>query len=207
MKLLKWWVSENVNGRHMWPGNYTGKMLLPSFHWPASEIVEQIRLTRAQPGATGNVHFSMKVFLDDPDGVNERLMAGPYAQPALVPATPWLSVGTPPAPSLGVHPDATTRRPILDIQPTAAPPVPIGVGGSSTVSSTPWLWVVQTRNDAGWSTEIVPAAVRSRPLAARGADTPREVRVMTIDRLGIASAPAVLRAPFGAGSTTTTGGR
>jgi hypothetical protein len=30
---------------------------------------------------------------------------------------------------------------------------------------------------------------------------------MTIDRLGIASAPAVLRAPFGAGSTTTTGGR
>ena len=102
-QLLKWWVDENVHGRHMWPGNYTGKMLLPSFHWPASEIVEQIRLTRAQPGATGNVHFSMKVFLDDPDGLNERLMAGPYAQPALVPATPWLSVGTPPAPSLGVH--------------------------------------------------------------------------------------------------------
>jgi hypothetical protein len=120
-----------------------------------------------------------------------------------------LSVGTPPAPSLGVHPDATTRRPILDIQPTAAPPVPIGFGGSSIVASTPWLWVVQTRSDAGWTTEIVPAAVRSRPLAARGADTPREVRVTTVDRLGVASAPAVLKAPFGAGaaSTTTTGGK
>ena len=150
----------------------------------------------------------MKVFLDDPDGLNERLMAGPYAQPALVPATPWLSVGTPPAPSLGVHPDATTRRPILDIQPTAAAPIQIGMGGTSTVYSTPWLWVVQTRSDAGWTTEIVPAAVRSRPLAARGADTPREVRVTMVDRLGIASAPTVLRAPFGgAATTTTTGGR
>jgi len=206
-ELLKWWVSENVTGKHMWPGNYTGKMTLPAFHWPASEIVEQIRLTRAQAGATGNVHFSMKVFLDDPDGLNERLMAGPYAQPALVPATPWLSVGTPPAPSLGVHPDATTRRPILDIQPTAAAPIQIGMGGTSTVYSTPWLWVVQTRSDAGWTTEIVPAAVRSRPLAARGADTPREVRVTMVDRLGVASAPAVLRAPFGTNAAGMTGGQ
>ena len=108
-----------------------------------------------------------------------------------------------------MHPDATTRRPILDIQPTAAQPVPIGVGGSSTVASTPWLWVVQTRSDAGWTTEIVPAAVRSRPLSARGADTPREVRVTMVDRLGVTSAAAVLRAPFGAGAanTTTTGGQ
>jgi hypothetical protein len=182
-------------------------MLLPAFHWPASEIVEQIRLTRAQAGATGNVHFSMKVFLDDPDGLNEKLMAGPYAQQALVPATSWLGVGTPPAPSLGVHADATTRRPILDIQPTAAPPIQIGMGGTSNVYSTPWLWVVQTRSDAGWMTEIVPAAVRSRPLAARGADTPREVRVTMVDRLGVVSAPAVLRAPFGTATTTTTGGK
>jgi len=206
-ELLKWWVGENVTGKHMWPGNYTGKMTLPAFHWPASEIVEQIRLTRAQAGATGNVHFSMKVFLDDPDGLNEKLMAGPYAQQALVPATSWLGVGTPPAPSLGVHTDATTRRPILDIQPTAAPPVPVGVGGSSSVFSTPWLWVVQTRSDAGWTTEIVPAAVRSRPLAARGADTPREVRVTMVDRLGVTSAPAVLRAPFATTTPTTTGGQ
>jgi hypothetical protein len=203
-QLLKWWVDENVMKRHMWPGNYTGKMLLPAFHWPASEIVEQIRLTRAQAGATGNVHFSMKVFLDDPDGLNERLLAGPYAQPALVPATSWLSVGTPPAPSLGVHSDATTRRPILDIQPTAAPAVPIGVGGTSTVSTTPWLWVVQSLSDAGWTTEIVPAAVRARPLAPRGADLPREIRVTTVDRLGVVSTPTVLRGPFGAGGTRTT---
>jgi hypothetical protein len=64
---------------------------------------------------------------------------------------------------------------------------------------------VQTRSDAGWTTEIVPAAVRSRPLAARGADAPREVRVTMVDRLGVTSAPAILRAPFGAAATTTGG--
>jgi len=84
---------------------------------------------------------------------------------------------------------------MLEILPTAQPPVPIGLGGTSTVSSTPWLWVVQTRSDAGWTTEVVPAAVRSRPLTARGT-TPREVRVITIDRLGVASPAATLRAPF-----------
>jgi uncharacterized lipoprotein YddW (UPF0748 family) len=193
-ELLKWWVGENVMRRHMWPGNYTGKMLLPSFQWRSSEIVEQIRLTRAQAGATGNVHFSMKVFFENPDGLNERLTAGPYAQPALVPATTWLSVGTPAAPAIAVRTDA--GRAMLEILPTAQPPVPIGYGGTSSVSATPWLWVVQTRTDAGWTTEVVPAAVRSRPLAARGTSPVREVRVMAIDRLGVASPAATRRAPF-----------
>jgi uncharacterized lipoprotein YddW (UPF0748 family) len=193
-ELLKWWVGENVMHRHMWPGNYTGKMLLPSFQWRTSEILEQIRLTRAQPGATGNVHFSMKVFFENPDALDERLTAGPYAQPALVPATTWLGVGTPAAPTIAVRNDG--GRTMLEILPTAQPPVPIGVGGTSTVSATPWLWVVQTRSDAGWTTEVIPAAVRSRPLAARGAPPPRELRVTTIDRLGIASPAATLRGPF-----------
>ena len=113
-----------------------------------------------------------------------------------MPATTWLSVGTPPPPTISVRSDAAAGRAMLEILPTAQPPVPIGVGGTSTVSATPWLWVVQTRSDAGWTTEIVPAAVHVRPLAARGAAQPREVRVTAIDRLGIASAAATLRAPF-----------
>jgi uncharacterized lipoprotein YddW (UPF0748 family) len=193
-ELLKWWVGENVMRRHMWPGNYTGKMLLPSFQWRTSEILEQIRLTRAQPGATGNVHFSMKVFFENPDALTERLVAGPYAQPALVPATTWLDVGAPAAPTIAVRNNPS--RGMLEILPAAQAPVPIGLGGTSTVSTTPWLWVVQTRSDAGWTTEVVPAAVRSRPLAARGTPEPREIRVTTIDRLGVASPAATLRGPF-----------
>jgi hypothetical protein len=169
-------------------------MLLPAFQWRTNEILEQIRLTRAQAGATGNVHFSMKVFFENPDALDERLVAGPYAQASLVPATTWLSAGTPAAPTIAVRTEG--GRAMLEILPTARPPVPIGLGGTSTVSTTPWLWVVQTRSDAGWTTEVVPAAVRSRPLAARGSSAPREVRVTTIDRLGVASPAATLRAPF-----------
>jgi uncharacterized lipoprotein YddW (UPF0748 family) len=194
-ELLRWWVEQNVFNRNIWPGNYTGKVAFTNASaFRTDEILEQLRLTRAQPGATGNVHFSMKVFLDNPDALNERLASGPYAQPALVPATPWLDVGSPAAPTVAVRTDA--GRAMLEILPTAQPPVPIGLGGTSTVSTTPWLWVVQTRGESGWTTEIVPAAVRSRPLAARGSPAPRQVRVMAIDRLGAASPAATLRPPF-----------
>ena len=55
-------------------------------NWPASEVVEQIRLTRADSGAGGNVHFSMEALLRNRDSLNDELVAGPYAVPALVPA-------------------------------------------------------------------------------------------------------------------------
>jgi hypothetical protein len=111
-----------------------------------------------------------------------------------VPATTWLSVGAPAAPTISVRTDA--GRPMLEIVPTTRAAVPIGVGGTSTVAATPWLWVVQSRGESGWTTEVVPAAVRSRPLAPSGASPPREVRVTEIDRLGVASPAATLRAPF-----------
>jgi hypothetical protein len=192
-ELLRWWVGENLMKRHIWAGNYTGKVgFTNAAAWRTSEILEQIRLTRAQPGATGNVHFSMKVFQQNPDALNDRLVAGPYAQPALVPATPWLSVGSPAAPLLTTRTDAASGALTLDIRPTPQQPVPVGVGGSSTVASMPWLWAVQTRGDAGWTTEILPGATRTRVLSARGAAAPREVRVMMIDRLGNAGPPAII---------------
>jgi hypothetical protein len=196
-ELLRWWVEQNVHGRNIWAGNYTGKVgFTNSSAFRTDEILEQIRLTRAQPGATGNVHFSMKVFMQDPDELNEQLLSGPYAGPALVPASSWLGVGTPATPLLASHTDATTGALMLDVRPSAQPPVPIGYGGSSTLASTPWLWVVQTRGAAGWTTEVLPGALRTRPISARGAAAPREVRVMMIDRVGNASAPATLRAPY-----------
>ena len=196
-ELLRWWAEQNVTGKHLWPGNYTGKVGFTNAQaWSANEILQQLRITRAQEGATGNVHFSAKVFLDDPDRLDERLLSGPYADPALVPATKWLSVGTPPAPSVSVKRDAASGRALLEIRPTDAPPVPIGVGGKSAVSVTPWLWLIQTRTDAGWTSEIVPASIHARPVVARGSATPREVRVSAVDRLGVQSAPAVVRGPF-----------
>ena len=49
--LLGWWVEQNEKGRHMWPGNYTNKVGPGRDQgWAADEVLEQIRITRAQPG-------------------------------------------------------------------------------------------------------------------------------------------------------------
>ncbi len=179
--LLEWWSQQNLKGRHLWAGNYTGKVgFTNGSRFPTSEIVEQIRLTRAEPGASGNVHFSMKVFMDDPDSLNERLVGESYAAPALVPASTWLPGDRLPAPSLATHVDGATGDRMLDFKP-----------GSATG---PRLWVVQTRGSSGWTTEILPGSYRGIVVAARGASMPRDVSVMAVDGVGNLS-PAALLAP------------
>src|SRR5439155_26993952 len=81
-KLLAWWAGENTHHRHVWPG-------LGTYRHPTAETVEQIRRTRQQSGAGGHVHFSMKVIIHNKDGIADALKEW-YAEPALVPAAPWL---------------------------------------------------------------------------------------------------------------------
>lgn len=95
--LLDWWISENSHGRHIWPGNYTGRVLE---NWQPQEVLDQIKETRLRPGSTGNVHFSMKVFLKDGKGLNEALLGETYSERALVPESPWLGSTLPVAPGL-----------------------------------------------------------------------------------------------------------
>lgn len=175
--LLRWWVGENLMGRHIWPGNYTGKVAFTnSSAWRTDEIVEQIRLTRAQPGATGNVHFSMKVFQQDPDHLVERLESESYAAPALVPASRWLPSSGYSAPVVAMRTDARSGDRVLDLRLAKA------------VSNGPWLWSVQTRTSAGWTTEIVPGAEHTHVVTSRGGAPPLDIRVRAVDRVGNASA-------------------
>ena len=100
-KLLAWWAEQNVKKRHLWPGNFTSKIRRRGQRWrrasawTADELIRQIEATRATPGATGNVHFSMKALLQNRDGIADKLKDGLYAEPALVPESPWLGKETP----------------------------------------------------------------------------------------------------------------
>ena len=175
--LLKWWEEQNVKGRNLWPGNYTGKVAFTtSSAWRTSEIIQQIRLTRAQAGATGNVHFSMKVFLQDPDSLDERLLREVYDAPALVPASPWLDKVPPSRPTIALRTDSVSGAQSLDLKPGE--------------THAPWLWVVQTRSDSGWTTAILPGTQHSQLLAPRSAPLPLDVRVMAVDHVGNTSAEA-----------------
>ncbi len=88
--LLAWWVSENTKKRHIWPGLHTSLTGNGGKAFSPTEIVDQIALTREQPGATGEVHFSAKAIMKNQGGVADALLAGPYAKPALIPESPWL---------------------------------------------------------------------------------------------------------------------
>ncbi|HEU4754329.1 MAG TPA: family 10 glycosylhydrolase, partial [Armatimonadota bacterium] len=172
--LLKWWSEQNVKGRHLWPGNYTGRVGDGSASsWPLEEVSNQVRLTRAQPGATGNIHFSMKVFSQNRKGLNDHLLSTVYTAPALVPASPWLDDDAPSRPKLELQPDGTGLR--VSWRP----------GGDEE----PWLWVLQTRAGGKWRTEIVPGGESSRVLLSGGAPI-ESVAVSAVDRLGNESAPA-----------------
>ncbi len=106
--LLDYWLGQNPHQRHIWPGLFTSMVGSPgrgsnTQPWPAAEVLQQIASVRSRgaaadtvpaPGATGHIHFSLIALMQDRDGIATRLRAGAYAQPALVPATPWLSIGS-----------------------------------------------------------------------------------------------------------------
>ncbi len=185
--LLDWWVGENTQDRHLWPGNFTSRAGArgPSA-FSVSELLEQIRVTRNQPGATGNVHFSMKSFLVNQGSMNDTLMAGPYAATALVPATPWLHVAAAalPVPSLGA---GDNGRELL-LHTAAGKPAP-------------WQWVVQLRNGSRW-TSVVLAGTTTAWTIPRTL-SPDVISVTALNRAGEESASVVIVGPGVRPSPTT----
>jgi uncharacterized lipoprotein YddW (UPF0748 family) len=94
--LLDYWLAQNPKGRHIWPGLFTSRITDKPDSWPVDEILAQIAATRERaPAAGGHAHFSMAALRDNRRGISDALLAGAYASPALVPASPWLGVSAP----------------------------------------------------------------------------------------------------------------
>src|SRR5215218_1159681 len=119
--LMRWWISENTHNRHIVPGLFTGKVGDPeNAPWPVHDALNQVWVTRETPGASGVVHFSMKVFMQNRGGIDEALKDGPYREPALVPAATWLDGKAPPAP-MNVKATRISDLPVATTQATTAP--------------------------------------------------------------------------------------
>ena len=110
--LLDYWVAQNRQGRHIWPGLYTSRIGAPSKDFPPDEIIEQIAVTRARAGASGHVHFSIAALMENRKGISDQLKAKHYASAALTPATPWLGSTLPEAPAVSMvrHAGAVTLK-------------------------------------------------------------------------------------------------
>jgi uncharacterized lipoprotein YddW (UPF0748 family) len=179
--LLEWWRAENTMNRHMWPGNFTNRASATRTQWPVSEIFDQIYQTRLQlEGLSGNVHFSMSAFMVNTDSLVERLAAGPYAEPVLVPASPWQSATMPVAPrvSLGTQPSGFELR-------ITSGGLPASGARSAPDASSPRWWVIRSLYPDAWRARIVSATdtLVRLPVDAEG-KLPRFVTVTAVDRVG-----------------------
>ncbi|MFO0810937.1 MAG: family 10 glycosylhydrolase [Gemmataceae bacterium] len=161
-KLLAWWAGENTKGRHLWPGNNIGRH-------PAAEIVEQVKRTRSQVAEPGNVFFSMKTILRNAGGKADAL-AALYAEPALVPATPWL--GKKPAVAL----KTAWRDRELVVTPQGDPVR---------------QFVVRSKTGGKWAVRFQPAD-GTKPVAIAFAEPPETVLVSAVDRIGQETEPTAV---------------
>lgn len=184
--LLDWWAERNAFGRHLWPGLAAYKVTnTGAVHWPAREIVDQVRIARDQTGVDGQVHFNISALIQNTDSVANRLAAGPYAIPSLVPASPWLSSGS------RVPPDVTrTDRGdaiVLDIQAAGAH----SDGSGTAAPPVDRWWLVRARYPDGWRETVADASVATITLPADGGRLPDMVAVNGIDLAGVESRAVV----------------
>jgi uncharacterized lipoprotein YddW (UPF0748 family) len=166
--LLDYWIGQNTQGRHIWPGLFTSRIGAPTKDYQPQEIVGQIESTRARPQAGGHVHFSMVALMQNRKGITDQLSSGSYATPALVPATPWLGNVKPGLP----HVKAVRSAKGVELKLTA---------GKANA-----LYTVWSRHGNEWHFSVVPASKVDwivQDDARLGA--PEAVFVGAVDRLGI----------------------
>ncbi len=170
--LLGWWTRENVKGRHIWPGLFTSKM---NDSLGVDENINQIMIERGMvPNDPGEVHFSMKAFMDSIRVLPEALIKGPYAQKALVPPSPWLDSRAPKQPQV----QFLAKQDTLTLQRTDRNP-------------DIFHWVVYYQIQDNWNYEILNSGqtLFRLPLSRKpGADKAEKhvsrVLVSYVDRLG-----------------------
>jgi uncharacterized lipoprotein YddW (UPF0748 family) len=100
--LLRYWLSVNPKGRHVWPGLYTSRTEASAKpRWEPNEIISQVEISRKIQPTAGHVHFSFKALQYNWNGVGTATKLQ-YAQDAFVPESRWLGAHKPAKPSIGM---------------------------------------------------------------------------------------------------------
>ena len=168
-RLLDWWADQNTAGRHLWPGLFDSRILPDVGGYTPREIVDQTAHVRGHSVATGVIHYSAKA-LAERWRLGPLLAADLYAEPALVPASPWLDEQPPPVPTATLPPGGRT------------------VAFSPALGSEPVRrWIVREELGGTWTWRLLPETERT---AVLGVGATR-VAVAAVDRAGN-EGPAVL---------------
>lgn len=133
-----WWLEQNTQGRHIWPGMYTSKI---GDDRNAGEILREMSVLRerGRKMTPGHFHWNFGALHNDLGHIGTYIKERAYTPHALPPASPWLSNTALPAPLV----DKTTP------------------GGRKTVTwrfedprwmeATRW-WVMQAQIGGKWQT-------------------------------------------------------
>ena len=90
-RLLDYWHSHNPKRRAIWPGLNISGMRAGSKSFRATELRDQIRLTRARDHVhPGQVLFSFRALVGDHALTSRQLRREVYRRPARVPRLDWL---------------------------------------------------------------------------------------------------------------------
>ena len=164
--LFDWWRAQNTKGRHLWPAladsSVGGKFSM-------DEIPRQMQITR-QKSDPGVIHYHLRNVLENL--ALAAVVRAAYAQPALVPASPWLGAVPAEKPRLAVNTGRNSTRLHWEN------------GGGAPATD----WLLQIYSDGIWRTEILPTNQVARSFENY---LPEAVVVRAVDRVGNLSAPAI----------------
>jgi uncharacterized lipoprotein YddW (UPF0748 family) len=174
--LLSWWEAQNLKGRNLWPGMAA---YVAGVKFPVTEIASQIQATRAQRGASGEIFFEMRNFQENP--ALAAVVSREYAQPALVPPSPWLETT-----GLG--------RPQLSVKEA---PNDLTVQWTVPGSPSPARWLLQFCGpDDAWKTAILPGYQTTQSFSF----SPEMISIRAMDRAENLGPAAVIGRKSGPGA-------
>jgi uncharacterized lipoprotein YddW (UPF0748 family) len=165
--LLKWWAGQNAAARHLWPG-LSAATIGPGRG--SDEIIRQLQLARAQPGASGSLQWSIKALHQNRDGLADKLVRQINQTPALIPASPWLDRSVPARPQVAFGQDAAQT---VSVFQWAIP------GGAA-----PGWWLLQMRINGAWQTELIPGSQMNRSFQGAASALPELISVAAVSRYG-----------------------
>ncbi|MBM4064007.1 MAG: hypothetical protein FJ265_23345, partial [Planctomycetes bacterium] len=172
--LLPWWHAQNRLQRHVWPGLDPGRMLQAKPPIRAGELTDQLALLRAQPVSQGHVHFSIKALRTDAPHVAGALRAGLYAEPAVAPASAWLTAPVPGPTDARVERAGDAAAVVWRADPATR------------------FVAVQVLGERHWTTHAVVGGTTGRCVLPAGT---RAVQVTPLSRASVAGPAATLPVP------------
>ena len=161
--LLQWWRAQNVKGRHVFAGLNDADAATGQ-KFSADEIARQIQVMREQTSLGGEIHYHLRSVTEN--AALAAVVRAQYAQPALVPTSPWMSSPPPDKPELY----AATENAATSIR----------WNNFRTGTPVRW-WLLQTGAGDHWTTEVLPETQSSRLYQH---SIPDAIVLRAVDRLG-----------------------